>query len=129
VRSRRGEQKAIMAVAHQLITIIFHIVRDGSIYQELGANHYDQHNKPKITRKLVDRLQKLGYYVTLQPIEAPAPTESDPVAAMTETEPTKQRKRGRPCKCTERGIPCPHQRGPELPNKSPEYSQRPQGTS
>ena len=75
VRSRRGEQKAIMAVAHQLITTIFHIVRDGGVYRELGASHYDQQNKPKVTRKLVERLQKLGYYVTLQPIEGPTPVD------------------------------------------------------
>jgi transposase len=113
VRTRRGEQKAIMAVAHQLITIIFHIVRDGSVYQELGASYYDEHNKPKVTRKLVDRLQKLGYYVTLQPIEAPVPTDPVPV---TETTPAERRKRGRPCKCAERGIPCAHRRDGELAN-------------
>lgn len=79
VRSRRGEQKAIMAVAHQLLTIIFYIVRDGSVYHELGTSHYDQQNKPKVTRKLVDRLQKLGYYVTLQPIETPALSEPVPL--------------------------------------------------
>jgi transposase len=101
VRSRRGEQKAIMAVAHQLLTIIFYIIRDGSVYKELGANHHDQQNKPKVTRKLVDRLQKLGYYVTLQPIETPAPTDPVPV---TETKPAERRKRGRPCKCAERGV-------------------------
>ena len=130
VRTRRGEQKAIMAVAHQLITIIFHIVRDGSVYQELGASHYDQHNKPKVTRKLVDRLQKLGYYVTLQPIEAPIPIEPIPVVvAVSPPEPSSHRKRGRPCKCSERGIPCAHDRGPQLPINSPEYSQRVEGSA
>jgi transposase len=119
IRSRRGEQKAIMAVAHQLITIIFHLVRDGGVYQELGANHYDQQNKPKVTRKLVDRLQKLGYYVTLQPIEVPtasvAAPEPDPI-------PAQRRKRGRPCKCAERGLQCPHGRSGDLPTKSSELS-------
>ena len=57
IRTRRGEQKAIMAVAHQILTIMFHIIRNGSVYQELGASHYDQQNKPKVTRKLVERLQ------------------------------------------------------------------------
>jgi transposase len=65
IRGRRGEQKAIMAVAHQMLTIIFHIVRDGSVYMELGGNYYDRRKKPKVTRKLVERLQRLGYYVTL----------------------------------------------------------------
>lgn len=111
VRARRGEQKAIMAVAHQLLTIIFHIVRDGGIYQELGADHYDLKNKPKVTSKLVDRLQRLGFYVTLQPIPTPEELtiaqEPTPVAVP-------RRKRGRPCKCAERGIPCKHSIAPNL---------------
>ena len=120
VRTRRGEQKAIMAVAHQLIIIIFHIIRDGCVYRELGASHYDQHNKPKVTRKLVDRLQKLGYYVTLQPIEATVLGKPVPVVAASPPVSSPHRKRGRPCKCSERGIPCAHNRSPDLAHTSPE---------
>jgi transposase len=76
IRARRGEQKAIMALAHELLTILFHVLRDGTVYRELGADHYDQQNKPKVTRKLVERLQRLGYYVTLQPVEAPVESGS-----------------------------------------------------
>ena len=93
-----------MAVAHQLLTIIFHVIGDGSVYKELGAAYYDRQNKPKVMRKLVERLQKLGYYVTLQPIEErveiPSPEVPKP----------QPRRRGRPCKCAERGIQCKHQR-------------------
>lgn len=128
VRSRRGEQKAIMAVAHQLILIVFHIVGDGGLYQELGAGHYDQQNKPKVTRKLVDRLQKLGYYVTLQPIQAPVPPDPVPIT-VAEIEPIKRRKRGRPCKCAERGIVCAHARVGELSNKSLQFSPPPESTT
>jgi transposase len=76
IRARRGEQKAIMALAHELLTILFHVLRDGTVYTELGADHYDQQNKPKITRRLVERLQRLGYYVTLQPVEVPVDSGS-----------------------------------------------------
>jgi transposase len=115
IRARRGEQKAAMAVAHELLTIIFHIVRDGTAYQELGAEHYDRQNKPKLTRRLVERLQRLGYYVTLQAVAAPVPAVeiADPVQPPTAPEgSTSLRRRGRPCKCTERGIPCKHGRLP-----------------
>jgi transposase len=122
VRSRRGEQKAIMAVAHQLLTIIFHVIRDGSVYKELGAAYYDRQNKPKVTRKLVERLQKLGYYVTLQPIEAPVEIASPEVPK------PQPRRRGRPCKCAERGIECKHGRvGPTAIN-SPQNSCQSEGT-
>src|SRR4051794_36772965 len=109
IRTRRGEQKAIMAVAHQILTIMFHIIRDGSVYQELGASHYDQQNKPKVTRKLVERLQRLGYYVTLAPVEAALPAVPT-MPAVCETGVPERRKRGRPCKCADRGVPCPHGR-------------------
>lgn len=109
IRSRRGEQKAIMAVAHQLLTILFHVLRDGGVYRELGADHYDQQNKPKVTRKLIERLQKLGYYVTLQPIEALSETVSlAPPGIPSATTPTLTRRRGRPCKCAQRGLTCKH---------------------
>ena len=119
VRSRRGEQKAVMAVAHQLLTIIFHIIREGSIYQELGASHFDEQNKPKVTRKLVDRLQKLGYYVTLQPVEAALPPDPVPPIVIEPQQP-ERRKRGRPCKCVERNLACSHKRDLQALNKSPD---------
>jgi hypothetical protein len=37
------------------LTIIFHIIRDGSVYKELGATHYDQQNMLKVMRRLVER--------------------------------------------------------------------------
>lgn len=110
IRARRGHQRAIMAVAHQLLTVIFHMLRDGRPYQEPGSGYYDQQRKPEITRRLVERLEKLGYQVTLEvpltpeevPQQAPAPTEIG-------TAPLLKRKRGRPCKCADRGIACPHE--------------------
>lgn len=115
IRGRRGEQKAIMAVAHELLTIIFHILRDGSAYQELGASHYDRKNKTKVTRKLVERLQRMGYYVTLREAEEPLPA-AEAIASVPQTPPPPEPgtppapRRGRPCKCAERGIPCKHGR-------------------
>jgi transposase len=125
VRSRRGEQKAVMAVAHQLLTIIFHIVRDGSVYRELGASHYDQQNKPKVTRKLIERLTRMGYYVTVTPIAplgpVPPPYEAEmgPGKVPATAGPQLPRRRGRPCKCGERQIVCTHGLT-TVPNKSVE---------
>ncbi len=69
VRSPRGEQKAILAVAHQLPVIMFYVVRDGSLYKKLGKKaYYDRRNEAKATRQLVEGLQKLGDYATLQPM-------------------------------------------------------------
>lgn len=127
IRSRRGEQKAIVALAHQLLTIIFHIVAEGSVYQELGAAHYDQQNKPKVTRKLIERLQRLGYYVTLEPI--PASLLATTPAPAPAPEPDRPRRRGRPCKCAERGIPCQHGRVSAAGINSAEIRETGQGTN
>jgi hypothetical protein len=144
VRGRRGEQKAIMAVAHQLLVIMFHIIRDGSVYQELGANHYEQRNKPKVTRRLIERLEKLGYSVTLQAKE-PLPAVADPVEVaapahpavlkvpadrvLTEASAPVRRKRGRPCKCAERGIACKHGRVSTNEIQAAGITARPAGTN
>ena len=129
VRARRGEQKAIMAVAHQLLTIIFHVVRDGGIYKELGTTYCNERKKPQVVRRLVDRLQKLGYQVMLQPIE-PAPAPQTVRQQPTELQPTPVaatgRRRGRPCKCAVRGIPCKHGRVPSGVSNSVDISAAPQ---
>lgn len=106
VRNHGGQQKAIMAVAHQLLVIMFYVVRDGSVYQELGEDYRDQQNKPKAARRLIERLQKLGYCVTLQPMAAEAPKPPEPPSPALPP----PRKRGRPCKCAERGQVCTHGR-------------------
>jgi transposase len=116
VRGRRGHQKAIMAVAHQMLTVIYHMLRDGTPYREPGEGYYDEKRKPEITRRLVKRLQRLGYQVTLEVAMTPEetleaseaiPEASEAIPALPEALPT-TRRRGRPCKCTERGLPCRH---------------------
>lgn len=117
IQVRKGAPKAVMAVAHHLITVIYNMLLRGEDYIELGADYYDRKNKPRVVSRLLSRLSKLGYFVELRPI-APDPPPSTPVAAFgeaapdpeTETPaPTTVRKRGRPCKCAERGMKCKHQ--------------------
>lgn len=122
VRGRRGEQKAIMAVAHQLLVIFFHVLRDGTVYKELGADYARRRSKPQQTRRLVERLQKLGYYVTLRPVEAEQPVDPPLPRSLPNT--PQPRRRGRPCKCAERSIPCKHRKASGLIN-SPEIPRNP----
>lgn len=118
VRGRRGHQKAIMAVAHQILTIIYHMLRDKEPYRELGTAYYDEQRKPEITRRLVERLQRLGYQVTLEvPLRAEEIQEIGSLPPPAEQAPPLKRKRGRPCKCIDRGIACAHG---SAPAKAPE---------
>lgn len=63
---RRGSQKAIMAVAHSILVTIYHMLRRGSQYSDLGANHFDERNRQHAVAAAVRRVERLGYRVTLE---------------------------------------------------------------
>jgi transposase len=67
LRSRRGARKAVCAVAASILTTIYHMLKNGACYQDLGANHFDQKAKTKHVQHLVNRLQSLGYDVKILP--------------------------------------------------------------
>ncbi|HEY1432890.1 MAG TPA: IS110 family transposase [Stellaceae bacterium] len=69
---RRGPQKAICAVAASLLTAIYHMLKDGTAHQDLGANHFDRRPVEARVQNLVARLAKLGYQVQLQPLREAA---------------------------------------------------------
>ena len=68
IKSRRGPKKAIMAVAASIFTAIYHMLKDGTLYQDLGANHFQSRSKGQQTKRLVKRLADLGYDVALTPV-------------------------------------------------------------
>jgi transposase len=118
---RKGAPKAIIALAHHLMLVVHQILSRKEEYVEFGGDFYDQKNKPKTAARLVKRLQKLGYYVSLQdatPVPAePLPSASEPQPEISSPQQpvlTTPRKRGRPCKCNERGITCKHRTSAEL---------------
>jgi transposase len=64
---RRGKKRALVAVAHSLLVIIYHMLSRGTTYQELGADHFDRTNKERLTRHLIKRLESLGNDVVVKP--------------------------------------------------------------
>ena len=68
IRARRGPKKAIVAVAASILTAIYHMLRDGTMYQDLGPNHFDAHAKERQKNRLLKRLVDLGYAVELIPL-------------------------------------------------------------
>lgn len=65
VRGRRGHKRAIVAVAHQILTIAYYIMRDGLTYQELGPMYFQQRDREHTIRRHVKRLEALGLTVTV----------------------------------------------------------------
>jgi transposase len=72
LQSRRGPQKAICAVAASILTAVYHMLKDGTEYQDLGPDHFQRRSKTTQTQKLVRRLQHLGYAVEITPLAAAA---------------------------------------------------------
>jgi transposase len=70
LRARHGAKKAIAAVAASMLIAIYHMLKDGTFYTDLGADHFDRHSKTAQTGKLLARLKGLGYEVQITPIAA-----------------------------------------------------------
>jgi transposase len=65
---RRGKFKAVLAVAHSVLVSIYHMLRVGRPYADLGPDHFDRTDATRIQQHHVRRLQQLGYAVTLTPV-------------------------------------------------------------
>jgi transposase len=70
LRSRRGSKKAIGALAASILTAAYHMLKDGTLYHDLGPDHFDRRAKTVQTSRLLTRLQKLGYAVQITPLAA-----------------------------------------------------------
>ena len=64
--ARRGDKRALVAVAHSLLTAIYHMLRDGVHFHDLGATHWDEHNRERVVQRAVHRIEQLGYQVRLE---------------------------------------------------------------
>ena len=66
LKIRRGPKKAILAVAHSMLVIAYYILLRGIPYQELGPNYFDRVNKDAVVRRLVRRIEALGFEVAIK---------------------------------------------------------------
>ena len=65
IAGRRGKKRAIVAVGHSMLTAAYHILKDNTPYRDLGPDHFDNLNKPRLKNYYVKRLENLGYTVIL----------------------------------------------------------------
>ena len=65
--ARRGANRAAVAVAHSILVIIYHLLTTGGVYQDLGANYFDERDRTATVNRAVARITRLGYEVTLTP--------------------------------------------------------------
>jgi transposase len=62
---RRGAKRALIAVAHTILIIAYRIIRDGTTYEDLGSNYFDERDRRATLHRSVQRLERLGYKVTV----------------------------------------------------------------
>jgi len=65
--ARRGRKRACVAVAHSILRIVYHVLKEGCPYQDLGGNYFDRLDPERLTRYLIRRLERLGHKVILEP--------------------------------------------------------------
>jgi transposase len=67
---RRGKKKAIVAVAHSILTVTYYVLKFERSYKDLGVDHFDRIARDRMRRYHIKRLESLGYKVELTEKEA-----------------------------------------------------------
>lgn len=70
IAARRGGNRATLAVAHSILSIIYYMIVRGTRYQDLGANYFDERKQREVVERSVRRLKALGYNVMVSPVPA-----------------------------------------------------------
>lgn len=61
ISCHRGKKRAYVAVAHSMLVTIYHILKDGVKYTDLGADYYNQFNKERKIASYIKKLKALGW--------------------------------------------------------------------
>lgn len=77
VSARRGSKRAIIAVAHAILTIIYSLLRNRTTYRDMGETYFDQLNRESVLRRAIRRIENLGYRVSID--SAQSQTSKTPV--------------------------------------------------
>jgi transposase len=65
LKPRLGAKKAVVAVAHSVLVIAYHILTKREPYQDLGPDYFRQRNKEQQAQRFVRQLERMGYHVEL----------------------------------------------------------------
>ncbi len=66
IASRRGKNRAVVAVGHAILVICYHMIKNKSSYNDLGADYFQKRNRDNLARYNVKRLEALGFNVIIQ---------------------------------------------------------------
>ena len=71
IRAHRGGKRAYIAVAHSMLIAIYHILKDGVPFKDLGSDYYNQFNKERKINSYLKKLKALGWEVSEGVVELP----------------------------------------------------------
>lgn len=71
IQSHAGAMRAVVALQHTLLVIVWNMLHDGVVYEELGIDHYDRTNPERAKKRLLRRMESLGFEPTLTPLLGP----------------------------------------------------------
>jgi len=63
---RRGKKRAIVAVAHSILVTIYSMLKNNTVYHDLGECFHDLLNPEQVVRRAIKRIERLGYKVSVQ---------------------------------------------------------------
>jgi transposase len=67
LKACRGPKKAAVAVAASILNTTYHMLADGTCYEDLGADHFTHRNPSRTATKLANRIRNLGFHVEIRP--------------------------------------------------------------
>jgi len=70
--SRRGKKRASLAVAHSILIMAYHVIKEQCTYNELGGDYFDRLNEEHLVKRLSSRIQALGYKIEVQKLPVAA---------------------------------------------------------
>ena len=65
---RRGSKRALIAVAHTILVVGYHLLSKNCDYKDLGPDYFDKGREKQLAKRLVKRLEGLGHKVVLSPV-------------------------------------------------------------
>ena len=70
IAARKGKKRAIVAVGHTILVILYHMLKNRQPYRDLGADYFDRRDADQVKRSLMRRLERLGFQVTIKEVAA-----------------------------------------------------------
>ena len=64
--ARRGRKRAVVAVGHSILVVVYHMLKEGREYEELGDTYFDERERERVAQRAVQRLEALGFRVQLE---------------------------------------------------------------